>query len=451
MQPQKVVKSALCWIPDARIWPAIQRTRVFNDKGFVRWPPHINLLYPFWEDEGDSFAVASQNIYEVTRSMQPFTVSLHEMGVFDHGCSSTAWLDPQSPALVELQARLAAAFPDCQDLNNDPKRGITAFTPHLSIGQWKSAAAAEEAAAQLQQQGRFADLTASVSQLALISRCSFSDPFEVAWIVPLGTAAGPHEVRRPYIATAGDLQSALEVYPIRWSANAIAVEASQKEVADYLAIEKAQGHQVDDKIDDELLEGGRHAIYFAFGANMHSHKLSGVRGIRPLASARAVLPGFRLAFRHRGGFGTLEPIAGGSRCASGLSGAHGVAHVLSAHDLGQLSMMEHEYLPIEVQVQTYSGQHLQAVAYITPPERLIAPDLLPTERYLELLQRGARECGLHDQYVNWLAGLQGVRERGSEYYTSCLDGSALAPWKKIRSGDKSSKTQSRRRNHSGSR
>jgi hypothetical protein len=39
--------------------------------------------------------------------------------------------------LLALQSALASAFPDCQDLNLDPGRGITHFVPHLSLGQWK--------------------------------------------------------------------------------------------------------------------------------------------------------------------------------------------------------------------------------------------------------------------------------------------------------------------------
>ena len=36
------------------------------------------------------------------------------------------------------------AFPDCTDLSHDPARGITAFKPHLSLGQWHNRAEAEQ-------------------------------------------------------------------------------------------------------------------------------------------------------------------------------------------------------------------------------------------------------------------------------------------------------------------
>lgn len=73
-------------------------------------------------------------------------VRLASLGCFDHGRGSTTlWLNPESPSLESLQAKLAAAFPSCQDLNQDPARGITTFQPHLSLGQWPSASRADAA------------------------------------------------------------------------------------------------------------------------------------------------------------------------------------------------------------------------------------------------------------------------------------------------------------------
>jgi hypothetical protein len=39
--------------------------------------------------------------------------------------------------LLAVQAALESAFPGCNDLSSDPSRGISAFTPHLSLGQWQ--------------------------------------------------------------------------------------------------------------------------------------------------------------------------------------------------------------------------------------------------------------------------------------------------------------------------
>lgn len=51
------------------------QARCFKDKSFVRWPPHINLLYPFHEDSGDAFAAAAETAAAACRSIQPFQVT----------------------------------------------------------------------------------------------------------------------------------------------------------------------------------------------------------------------------------------------------------------------------------------------------------------------------------------------------------------------------------------
>lgn len=50
--PPKVFKSALCILLPYHLMQPVQKIRCFKDKSYVRWPPHINLLYPFWEDKG---------------------------------------------------------------------------------------------------------------------------------------------------------------------------------------------------------------------------------------------------------------------------------------------------------------------------------------------------------------------------------------------------------------
>jgi hypothetical protein len=85
-----------------------------------------------------------------------------------------------------------------------------------------------------------------------------------------------------------------------------------------------------------------------------------------------------------------------------------------------------------VQAIGYDGQARRAVAHVTPPERLIAPGLLPTARYLGLLRDGSREAKLHPKHVEWLAQLNGVdnKDRGNAYYTNILDGSKMQSWPK---------------------
>jgi nucleoside-triphosphatase THEP1 len=76
----KTVMSSLCLIPDASLWPAIQSIREKHDKHIVRWPPHINILYPFVpvEDFDDTAAKLSR----VLADFAPFEVRNHR--TLDH-------------------------------------------------------------------------------------------------------------------------------------------------------------------------------------------------------------------------------------------------------------------------------------------------------------------------------------------------------------------------------
>lgn len=71
---QKVHRSAVCLVPPRSVWAQVQEVRVFRDKSFARWMPHINLLYPFHEDTGDAFEAAAACCAEALRGFSPFQV-----------------------------------------------------------------------------------------------------------------------------------------------------------------------------------------------------------------------------------------------------------------------------------------------------------------------------------------------------------------------------------------
>ncbi|KAK3275207.1 hypothetical protein CYMTET_16650 [Cymbomonas tetramitiformis] len=419
----KVHKSALCLIPPSNLWGAIQHARCFNDKSYVRWPPHVNLLYPFWEDNdingSDNFSEAAERAAHALRDVQPFQVSFENFGFFEHGKSATVWLHPDSQELLDLQATLTAAFPECKDLSNDPARGITAFKPHLSVGQWRNAAEASAAVEQLQATWKKSSF--SVQHVALISREGFEAPFKVRYIIPVGSAAkagaAPVQVDVPYVATVGA---------------AIATSCGSGEGG---ALAESTGGDV-----SSLGLGGQfggRVWNFAYGANMAKEKLSGARGLNPLESKCGVLQGYRLSFSHRGGMGNVVPCHGAADSGPGDLGeaVHGVLHLLTVEEMAQLTNMEHEYWPVEVEVQAYDGTLVTAVVFQSPPERLITEGLPPIERYLKLLQVGARDWGLEEGYCKWLEALPSIGdgERGDEYYTSA-EGEQLRAWPKTRTG-----------------
>lgn len=211
-----------------------------------------------------------------------------------------------------MQAALEAAFPQCSDLSADEARGISAFTPHLSLGQFRTPAEVEAAAAQLR--AGWQPLAFQAEGVALIARSGYLDPFTVRWFVPFGAGGAPAQpgaVNAPYIATVGEAAPGSGDAAQRWGLGAARPDGS--------------------------------VWQFAYGANMAPRKLNGARGLAPLESLPASLPGWRLAFTHRGAMGNLERLAPGEAAPSGLPAVHGVLHRLTPAEYGQLACMEHEY------------------------------------------------------------------------------------------------------------
>ncbi|PSN74871.1 hypothetical protein BS50DRAFT_463765, partial [Corynespora cassiicola Philippines] len=149
-------KAALVLLPPPAICPPIEAVRRLRDRHFARWPPHINLLYPFLaspsepdpaSQQGDSPRLRQDiraRIQHAVRGAPPFHVSLSAdpAGIFSHSKrSKTVWLGPSSTSVQQLQAALQAEFSDC-DADKRP------FTPHLSVGQANS----DSASAQLREE-----------------------------------------------------------------------------------------------------------------------------------------------------------------------------------------------------------------------------------------------------------------------------------------------------------
>jgi len=135
----KNVTSALIISPDEEFWGPIQKIREKHDKAFIRWMPHINLLYPFVPEK--EFQTAFDKIENL--QLRAFTIRFDGMGCFKHGKNATVFLKPtiveantNSNPLVELQQRLESVFPHCDDLSHRSEEG---FQPHLTIAQFPSA------------------------------------------------------------------------------------------------------------------------------------------------------------------------------------------------------------------------------------------------------------------------------------------------------------------------
>lgn len=170
--------TAVVAIPPRDIWEPIQAIRRVHDRQVRRWMPHVNLLYPFVEPH--ILAAAAAALADVCRDVRPFRVRLAEFRTFRHPSGShTIWLAPEPPeALVDLQARLQARFPGCDDISRFP----TGFTPHLSVGQVPAGRPPHALLAELR--GAWRPLEFELTSIAAIRR-DRKGPFKVAHEVAL--------------------------------------------------------------------------------------------------------------------------------------------------------------------------------------------------------------------------------------------------------------------------
>jgi 2'-5' RNA ligase len=191
-------KTALALLPPPSITPPIEAVRRIHDKHFERWPPHINLLYPFLAsplETTDSNAprltqAIRARIEKATAAIQPFHVSLNAdpPGAFSHSrTSKTVWLGPTTDSIKQLQAALQAEFTEC-DVDHRP------FTPHLSVGQAKTGIVADQLAKEIRNSiAEFRQLQNSVpvvldwlvDKVYVIERKGFHDRFTIVGFIDL--------------------------------------------------------------------------------------------------------------------------------------------------------------------------------------------------------------------------------------------------------------------------
>ena len=198
-------------IPPPSSWGDVQAVRASRDKSYLRWMPHVNLLYPFVEDDeaGENFARAARVAREALASHAPFPCALSRRArFFEHRGSVTAWRAPEdvdaeadddddaeaasaapvsSARVAALQAALESAFPFADDLG---AIGGDGFVPHLSVGQWRAVADADAFFAEAffpTTDGEFPKPDAfHADAVYLISRPSDVAPFRIRARVPLG-------------------------------------------------------------------------------------------------------------------------------------------------------------------------------------------------------------------------------------------------------------------------
>lgn len=170
--PPKFHHFTVCLVPserEERVWEVLTRARTeLQDAGLYRWPPHVNLLYPFCDpydsNKKETNALDSdilQRLEAACRQVEPFQVQLNQFGTFGGESRGVLWLYPSStpPPIVDtdnnaseesvlrLQRLLEEQFPHCNDQRLVGEEG--GFKPHMTLSHFASRSEAQAAQQQL--------------------------------------------------------------------------------------------------------------------------------------------------------------------------------------------------------------------------------------------------------------------------------------------------------------
>ena len=130
--PSKTHTTAVVLIPPESAQPPIQAIRRIHDRNFVRWMPHITLLYPFAERR--DFADVTAALAKAAQQIVPFSIQLRRFDAFKHRRSCTMFLIPEpTDEIVRLHDTLLQHLPNY----DDTARFAGGFHPHLSVGQFQ--------------------------------------------------------------------------------------------------------------------------------------------------------------------------------------------------------------------------------------------------------------------------------------------------------------------------
>ncbi|KAG7357366.1 2'-5' RNA ligase superfamily-domain containing protein [Nitzschia inconspicua] len=221
VNPKKLHTVTVCMVPppeNVHIWETVSQLRhQLRDPGYFRWPPHVNLLYPFlqldreasWEGKDSEWTLDGivQRLEAATATIPPFHVHLNRFGTFGGTNRGVLWLHPdstpvvvgacvdvastaRSPPLIALQETLEKAFPMCRDQSQKGEQGR--FVPHMTVSHFPSrdeALNAQETVQHILDSSSCCDLTFLVDRIYLLERMGDYGQFLRVAEIALGTSS----------------------------------------------------------------------------------------------------------------------------------------------------------------------------------------------------------------------------------------------------------------------
>mmetsp|Transcript_24883 Transcript_24883/g.36701 ORF Transcript_24883/g.36701 Transcript_24883/m.36701 type:complete len:268 (+) Transcript_24883:2-805(+) len=193
MSRRLVHHSSLAVIPPPAmedVWEQLNGLRhKLKDKGYYRWPPHINLLYPFIDfstiDALESVTALAQSL----ESIQPFEIELSEFDCFGGKDRGVLWLKPSVIGASE-ESPLQQIYNTC--INTIPEyteiaRPARPFAPHMTVTHTTSKNEAQVQASI--QQESWESVKFPVNYIYILSRdvnAENGGQYTLSWTIPLG-------------------------------------------------------------------------------------------------------------------------------------------------------------------------------------------------------------------------------------------------------------------------
>lgn len=181
--------SACCIIPPKSVWHQINAIRSQYDKSCNRWPPHMNLFFPFVPS--NHFDEVSHELTRQLQRVEPFRVELSEIACNED--SKYLFLVPKithttnNNPFYEIVQVITKTLPQCQNaMTGKLPTNLQCWTPHLTLGQ----IAKEDIGTIKQQlQSEWESIQFEVNEISLISRNGRDDMFKTLATIKLGQTA----------------------------------------------------------------------------------------------------------------------------------------------------------------------------------------------------------------------------------------------------------------------
>eukprot|EP00978_Attheya_sp_CCMP212_P027356 scaffold91610_cov58-Attheya_sp.AAC.8 len=132
--------STICMVPPPvmeEVWQQLARARTeLRDPGLYRWPPHVNLMYPFIDskhfqkDDNDDALKILEKLKRVASQTQPFVISLDKFGTFGGNHRGVLWLYPRSYYDDDNQTEHTGVAQH-DDNHSDNDEDVTVTVPHM--------------------------------------------------------------------------------------------------------------------------------------------------------------------------------------------------------------------------------------------------------------------------------------------------------------------------------